>query len=229
MNSAGKHAVAALLAISIAGCAEKKAKTVPPTQAQAPAQDAGKAGAMYPPPLTQSSAQPTQPAPATAPTVAETQPEPPPSPPPSNTDKTTSKHRSKPSQTKPASPPGSAPATSTDSAAAAAGTAPSGQTDASTDVAAAGEPAAASPIGQLTTGNAAGQTPSRKDTSDLISNTENGLNGIKRTLTPQEQETATQIRTFLSKAKLALGNEDLDGAYTLATKAKVLLDELNKT
>jgi len=27
MNSAGKHAVIALLAISIAGCAEKKAKT----------------------------------------------------------------------------------------------------------------------------------------------------------------------------------------------------------
>jgi len=230
MNSAGKHAVAALLAISIAGCTEKKAKTIPPAQAQAPSLDAGKAGALYPPPLTQSSAQPAQPAPEPAPTVAETQPTPPAPPPPSDTGKTTSKKKSKPSPAKPGSPPGSAPAASSDTAAtaASAGT-PSGQTDASTDVAAAGEPAAATPIGQLSTGAAAGQTQTRKDTIDLITNTENGLNGIKRTLNAQEQETATQIRTFLTKAKQALGNEDLDGAHTLATKAKVLLDELNKT
>jgi len=55
------------------------------------------------------------------------------------------------------------------------------------------------------------------------------VNSIKRTLNAQEQETATQIRTFLRNAKQALSNDDLDGAHTLATKAKVLLDELNKT
>jgi len=38
--------------------------------------------------------------------------------------------------------------------------------------------------------------------------------------------TATQIRTFLSKAKQALDQDDLDGANTLVTKAKVLLAEL---
>ncbi len=235
MNSAGKHAAIALLAISITGCAEKKAQTAPPAQAQAPSLDAGKAGALYPPPLTQSSAQPAQPAPAPAPEVAQAEPAPPPPPPPSDTSKTTSKHKSKPSAAKSASPSGSGTAAGTDTAAPQPGsTASSGQADtAATDVATTGEPPAASPIGQLSTGDTAGQTHPRKDTSDLITNTENGLNNIlnniKRTLTPQEQETATQIRTFLNKAKQALGNEDLDGAFTLATKAKVLLDELNKT
>ena len=230
MNSAGKHAVIALLAISIAGCAEKKAKTAPPAQAQAPSLEAGKAGALYPPPLTQPSAQPAKPTPPPAPTVAKAEPAPPPPPPPANAGKATSKHKSKPSAAKSASSPSSSTAGSTDTAAAAQlGTTTSGQADAATDVATAGEPAAASPIGQLTTGDTAGHTHPRKDTSDLITNTENGLNSIKRTLTPQEQETATQIRTFLTKAKQALGNEDLDGAFTLATKAKVLLDELNKT
>jgi len=102
MNSAGKHAVVALLVISIAGCAEKKANTAPPAQAQAPALDAGKAGALYPPPLTTSSTQPENPSPAPPPVVAQTQPAPPPQPPPSNTGKTNSKHKTKPSASKPA-------------------------------------------------------------------------------------------------------------------------------
>jgi ribosomal protein S20 len=38
-----------------------------------------------------------------------------------------------------------------------------------------------------------------------------------------------EIRTFLTKAKQALSQDDLDGAQTLATKAKVLLDELTKS
>ena len=44
-----------------------------------------------------------------------------------------------------------------------------------------------------------------------------------------EQVTATQIRTFLTKAKQALDQDDLDGANTLVTKAKVLLAELTKS
>jgi hypothetical protein len=229
MNSAGKHAVIALLVISVAGCTEKKANTTPPAQAQAPALDAGKAGALYPPPLTTSSTQPENPAPAPAPVVAQTQPTPPPQPPPSNTGKTNSKHKSKPPASK-ATTTASTPTAGGDAATttAAANPAPAAATDATTTIAASGEPAAASPIGQLSTGTA-GQTQSRKDTVDLITNTENGVNGIKRTLSPQEEETVVQIRTFLTKARVALSNEDLDGAFTLATKAKVLLDELNKS
>jgi outer membrane biosynthesis protein TonB len=225
MNSAGKHAVLALLAILVAGCAEKKAKTTPPVQAQAPSVDAGKAGAMYPPPLTSAQPQTEQPPPTPAPAVA-TAPPPPPPPPPDKTKKSsTSTHKTKPSPAKPAEGTDSAAATqsSTGTGAAAA------QDNPSSNVAANGEPAATSPIGQLSTGDAAGQAQTRKETVDLITNTENGLNNIKRSLSSQEQETANQIKTFLAKAKQALTIDDLDGAHTLATKAKVLLDELNKT
>ena len=83
-----------------------------------------------------------------------------------------------------------------------------------------------SPIGQLTSSSESSSTPSRQQIQDLITKSENGLNGIKHTLTSDEQETAAEIRTFLAKAKKALDQDDLDGAYTLVTKAKVLLDEL---
>jgi hypothetical protein len=234
MNSAGKHAVIALLVISIAGCDEKKTKTVPPAQAQAPSIDAGKAGAMYPPPLTSTQPQPETPPPAPAPTVAKTAPPPPPPPPPAKTKKTTGTHKpSKPAAAKPAgSTSGDSTDTSATSAQTPATTGSSTQTatpDLPGEIAASGEPAAASPIGQLSTGDAAEQAQTRKETVDIITNTENGLNNIKRTLNAQELETANQIRTFLTKAKQALSIDDLDGAHTLATKAKVLLDELNKT
>jgi ribosomal protein S20 len=66
----------------------------------------------------------------------------------------------------------------------------------------------------------------KHETADLITETQQGLNGIKRNLSPEEKVTATQIRTFLKQAQQALDNGDTDGAHTLATKAKLLLDEL---
>jgi len=97
---------------------------------------------------------------------------------------------------------------------------------ANTQVASAGQPPEMSPIGQLSATGGGGSLPSHRDIMEQITATENGLNGIKRTLTAEEQVTATQIRTFLSKAKQALDQDDLDGANTLVTKAKVLLAEL---
>jgi ribosomal protein S20 len=86
-----------------------------------------------------------------------------------------------------------------------------------------------SPIGQLsTTGDNTG-TPARNEILKQIDDTEKGLSAIKRTLKPEEQTTATEIRTFLTKAKQALSQDDLAGANTLVTKAKVLLDELTKS
>jgi hypothetical protein len=93
--------------------------------------------------------------------------------------------------------------------------------------ASAGQPPDKSPIGQLSSSSDSG-TLTHQKIQDLINTTESGLNGIKRTLTSDEQQTATQIRTFLTKAKKALDQDDLDGANTLVTKAKVLLDELTK-
>ncbi len=222
MNSASKHAVTALLVVFATGCAPKNAKTAPPAQAQAPAITAGKAGAMYPPPLTESQTQ-TEPAtPAPAPEVAKTEPAPapPPTPPPS-TKKTT--HKPKPSAAKPTgNDPGSTPAAGSEASS-------SPGTGETTEVAANAEPTAASPIGELTPGDTPEQVQKGKDTGDLINKTEDGLNSIKRPLSTQEQETVNQIKAFLTKAKTALTNQDYDGAYVLATKAKVLLDELNKS
>jgi len=56
----------------------------------------------------------------------------------------------------------------------------------------------------------------------LIATTERGLNGITRSLNEQEQKTAAQIREFLKQAREALATNDVDGAHTLAVKAKVL-------
>jgi hypothetical protein len=227
MNSARKHAVVVLLLFSLAGCAPKNAKTSPPPQAQAPTTvpDAGKAGAMYPPPLTQTPSQP-EPAPTTpAPQVAQAEPTPAPESPPPPVAKKTTSHKTKPSAAKSSSD-GSATTASDGSTAPAATAPPMAET---IEVAKNGDAPAATPIGELTPAETPEQAQKGKDTSDLISKTEDGLNAMKRQLSAPEQETVNQIRAFLTKAKTALSVEDYDGAYVLATKAKVLLDELNKT
>lgn len=66
----------------------------------------------------------------------------------------------------------------------------------------------------------------RQETSDSITQTEKGLNAITRQLNDQEQKTRDQILEFIKQAKTALSTGDVDGARTLALKAKVLLSEL---
>ncbi len=51
--------------------------------------------------------------------------------------------------------------------------------------------------------------------------------GISRQLNYQEQKTAAQIREYIKHAREALTAGDVDGASNLATKAKLLLDELH--
>lgn len=80
-------------------------------------------------------------------------------------------------------------------------------------------------IGQLSTG----EPPDlKKQTTDTISETERGLKELHRKLNDQEQKTSTQIQEFLKQARAALSTGDVDGAHTLALKAKVLLSELNQ-
>lgn len=81
-----------------------------------------------------------------------------------------------------------------------------------------------SAIGQLSSGDPSDQ---RREAEESIAATERGLHGIHRTLSSQEQKTAAQIREFLKQAREALITADVDGAYTLSAKAKVLLDELS--
>ncbi len=82
-----------------------------------------------------------------------------------------------------------------------------------------------SAIGQLSSGDASDLW---QQTSSSIAATERGLNSIAGKLNDQEQKTAAHIREFLKQARAALASGDVDGAYTLATKAKVLLGELSR-
>jgi hypothetical protein len=81
-----------------------------------------------------------------------------------------------------------------------------------------------SAIGELSGGASGNQ---RSQTEDMIKTTEKGVNGITRTLNESETKTAAQIHEFLKQAREALTSGDVDGAATLAKKAKVLLAELN--
>jgi len=78
-------------------------------------------------------------------------------------------------------------------------------------------------IGQLSSGDPAG---ARSQTESSLNEIERSLNGITRQLGDQEQNTAAHIRDYLKQAREALKAGDVDGAGTLAAKAKVLLQEL---
>jgi outer membrane biosynthesis protein TonB len=80
-----------------------------------------------------------------------------------------------------------------------------------------------SAVGQLSTGDSSEQ---RREASDSLAATERGLNGINRSLNDQEQKTAEHIREYIKQARTALNSGDVDGARTLAAKAKLLLGEL---
>ncbi|MFP5276492.1 MAG: hypothetical protein ACLGPM_05215 [Acidobacteriota bacterium] len=99
------------------------------------------------------------------------------------------------------------------------------QTKNSTEEVAANGTPGVSAIGQLSSGDPIDE---RTDTSESILAIEKSLNGIHRSLSSSEQKTADHIREFLKQARQALASGDVDGAHTLAAKAKVLLDELTK-
>jgi hypothetical protein len=89
-------------------------------------------------------------------------------------------------------------------------------------------PPASSPIGELTAGDSASTAQTSRQAEDLIKNTQDGVDKIKRSLSPDEKKTLAEIGAFLKKAQQALANGDVDGAYGLATKAKLLLDEVTQ-
>lgn len=80
-----------------------------------------------------------------------------------------------------------------------------------------------SAIGQLSSGDPA---DFRLQTQDSIAAIEQGLQKINRNLDDSEKKTADHIREFIKEAKEALATGDVDGAHTLADKARVLLNEL---
>jgi outer membrane biosynthesis protein TonB len=101
---------------------------------------------------------------------------------------------------------------------------PATESDQNTQVAANAPPPVPA-AGSFSTGEPADL---RKQTDTTIADTERGLNGLTRALSDQEKKTSAQIREFLKQAKSALTTGDVDGAHTLAQKAKVLLAELTQ-
>lgn len=89
------------------------------------------------------------------------------------------------------------------------------------------QPSDQTSIGQLSTPNDA-NAADRQQISGQIDATENGLNAIKRSLSADEQKTVTLIRQYITRARDALKADDLDGAGTMSSKAKQLLQELTK-
>ena len=94
-------------------------------------------------------------------------------------------------------------------------------------VASVAPPPDASVIGALTAGGDA-SPEQRQKASDAIGEVEKRLAGLS-TDTLKNQETGiVRVKFFLKGAHDALGKGDAEGSITLATKAKVLLDDLLK-
>lgn len=78
-------------------------------------------------------------------------------------------------------------------------------------------------LGHLTAGDAA---PLRQQTEDLLRAQQRRLSGVSPSIAALHSQQIEQARLFLRQADDAWKKSDVDGALTLATKAKVLLDEV---
>ncbi len=84
-----------------------------------------------------------------------------------------------------------------------------------------------SAIGALSLG---GETNPRaqQQTSELLASIDRRLNALPANTVNAEKAQVSQIRNFQRQAQDALNSGDIEGATTLATKAKLILDDLLK-
>jgi hypothetical protein len=82
-------------------------------------------------------------------------------------------------------------------------------------------------IGALTAG---GETnpQAKQEAVDLIASIEKRINALPAQMTDDQKTQVSKIRNFWRDAQDALKSGDAEGAKTLATKAKLLLDDLEK-
>jgi ribosomal protein S20 len=82
-------------------------------------------------------------------------------------------------------------------------------------------------IGALTAG---GETnpQAKQEAEDLIASIEKRLNAFTAQTTDDQKAQISKVRNFWRDAQAALKSGDAEGAKTLATKAKLLLDDLEK-
>ena len=82
-------------------------------------------------------------------------------------------------------------------------------------------------IGALTAGGEA-SPQTKQEASDLIASSEKRLNALSAQKAEDEKAQVSKVKNFLKDAQDALKSGDAEGAKTLATKAKLLLDDLEK-
>ena len=82
-------------------------------------------------------------------------------------------------------------------------------------------------IGALTAGGEA-NPQTKQEATDLITSSEKRLNALSPQKAEDEKAQVSKVKNFLKDAQDALKSGDAEGAKTLATKAKLLLDDLEK-
>ncbi len=82
-------------------------------------------------------------------------------------------------------------------------------------------------IGALTVGGEA-NPQTKQEAADLIASSEKRLNALSSQRSEDEKAQISKVKNFLKDAQDALKTGDAEGAKTLATKAKLLLDDLEK-
>jgi hypothetical protein len=82
-------------------------------------------------------------------------------------------------------------------------------------------------IGALTAGGEA-NPQTKQEAADLITSSEKRLNALPAQKAEDEKAQVNKVKNFLKDAQDALKSGDADGAKTLATKAKLLLDDIEK-
>jgi ribosomal protein S20 len=82
-------------------------------------------------------------------------------------------------------------------------------------------------IGALTAGGEA-SPQTKQEAADLIASIEKRLNVLPAQTTDDQKAQISKVKNFWRDAQAALKSGDAEGAKTLATKAKLLLDDLEK-
>ena len=83
-------------------------------------------------------------------------------------------------------------------------------------------------LGNLTTGNESTDHSGRQQTDTLLQSQHKRLAGISAATAALHAQQMEQARLFLRQADEAWQKQDVEGARTLATKAKLLLDEITQ-
>jgi hypothetical protein len=83
-------------------------------------------------------------------------------------------------------------------------------------------------IGSLSTTGATSDPQVKQDVQDLIASNEKRLSALPAQKVEDQKSQISTVKNFQKQAQEALTSGDAEGAKTLATKAKLLLDDIEK-